>query len=218
MRKPSICASIINKDTEAVAAVEPLVDLFEVRIDLIGEGWGEVARQLQKPWIACNRIATEGGNWQDSEARRKEELLKAIRLGASIIDIELTTPNLDNFIPLVKKEAKCLLSFHDIKQTPPIDSLKNIIKRQLAAGADIGKLVTTACNAEDNLTILRLIPQFPETKIIAFAMGSLGLSSRILCPLAGGFLTYASIEKGTESAPGQLTVEELSDLYRLVKQ
>jgi 3-dehydroquinate dehydratase type I len=218
MRKPSICASIINKDTEAVAAVEPLVDLFEVRIDLIGEGWGEVARQLQKPWIACNRIATEGGNWQDSEARRKEELLKAIQLGASIIDIELTTPNLGNFIPLIKKEAKCLLSFHDTEKTPPLDELKKIIKRQLAAGADICKVVTTATCAADNLTILRLIPQFPETKIIAFAMGSLGLSSRILCPLAGGFLTYASIEKGAESAPGQLTVEELSDLYRLVKQ
>ena len=218
MRKPSICASIVNKDTEAVAVVEPLVDLFEVRIDLIGEGWGEIVRQLQKPWIACNRIASEGGNWQDSEARRKEELLKAIRLGASIIDIELSAPNLGNFIPLIKKEARCLLSFHDSGQTPPLDSLKNIIKRQLAAGADICKLVTTAVNAEDNLTILRLIPQFPQANIIAFSMGPLGISSRILCPLAGGFLTYASVKEGAESAPGQLTVEELSDLYGLVQQ
>ena len=120
-------------------------------------------------------------------------------------------------IQFTKKRATCLLSFHDIEKTPPIDKLKNIIKRQLAAGADICKLVTTATNAEDNLTVLRLIPEFPQANIIAFAMGQLGLSSRILCPLAGGFLTYASIAKGTESAPGQLSVEELSELYRLVK-
>jgi len=218
MKKPLICACITNKDTEAVVAVEPLVDFFEVRIDLIGEGWQAVAEKLNKPWIACNRIAPEGGNWQGSEARRKEELLKAIRLGASIIDIELTTPNLDNFIPLIKKSARCLLSFHDTKQTPPIGELKNIIKRQLAAGADICKLVTTATNAEDNLTILRLIPDFPQANIIAFAIGLPGLSSRILSPLAGGFLTYASVERGAESAPGQLTVRELSDLYRLVEE
>lgn len=218
MRKPSICASIVNKDIEAIAVVEPLVDLFEVRIDLIGEGWDEIARLLQKPWVACNRIASEGGNWQDSEARRKEELLKAIRLGASIIDIELSAPNLGNFIPLIKKEARCLLSFHDRGQTPPLGSLKNIIKRQLAAGADICKLVTTAVNAEDNLTILRLIAQFPQTKIIAFSMGPLGIPSRILCPLAGGLLTYASLKEGSESAPGQLSVKGLSDLYELVKK
>lgn len=218
MKKPSICASIINKDLEAIKEIEPLVELFEVRIDLIGDGWQDIAGQLEKPWLACNRIKAEGGGWQDSEARRKEELLKATQLGADMVDIELATPNLDRVVPLVKKQSKCLLSFHDIKETPPLDSLKKIVKRQLAAGADICKVVTFAHNAEDNLTILRLIPEFPEARIVAFAMGPLGLPSRILSPLVGGDFTIAAVEKGAESAPGQITVTELYNLYRLVKQ
>lgn len=218
MEKPAICASIINSDLEAIKSVEPLVELFEVRIDLIGDSWQDIARQLEKPWIACNRIQEEGGSWQESEARRKEELLKAIQLGANIVDIELATPNLEKVVPLVKKQAKCLLSYHNIQQTPPLENLKKIVKRQLAAGADICKVVTFAQNAEDNLAILKLIPEFPGVNIIAFAMGPIGLPSRILSPLVGGYLTYAAIEKGAQSAPGQMTVNELYKLYQMVKQ
>ena len=218
MKKPRICASIINNNLAAIREVEPLVELFEVRIDLIGDGWQEVTRQLEKPWIACNRLAQEGGNWQDSEARRKEELLKACELGAGIVDIELATTNLDKVVSLIKKKAKCLLSFHELRKTPSLENLKMIVKQQLAAGADICKVVTTAQNAGDNLIILRLISEFPETRIVAFAMGPLGLTSRILSPLVGGDFTYAAIEKGSESAPGQITVTDLNKLYQMVSQ
>ena len=218
MKKPRICASIVNRDLAAIREVEPLVELFEVRIDLIGDKWQEVARQLEKPWIACNRMAQEGGSWQDSEARRKEELLKAIQLGADIVDIELATTNLERVVSLIKKGAKCLLSFHELEKTPALDSLKRIVKKQLAAGADICKVVTTAQKFEDNITILKLISEFPEARIVAFAMGPLGLPSRILSPLVGGDFTYSAIEKGGESAPGQIQVAELKKLYQMVSQ
>ena len=218
MKKPRICASIVNRDLAAIREVEPLVELFEVRIDLIGDKWQEVARQLEKPWIACNRMAQEGGSWQDSEARRKEELLKAIQLGADIVDIELATTNLERVVSLIKKGAKCLLSFHELEKTPALDSLKKIVKRQLAAGADICKVVTTAQKFEDNITILKLISEFPEARIVAFAMGPLGLPSRILSPLVGGDFTYAAIEKGCESAQGQIQVAELKKLYQMVTE
>ncbi len=218
MRKPHICASIINSNSAAVKAVEPMVAIFEVRIDLIGEGWQDIARQLEKPWIACNRIKAEGGSWQASEARRKEELLKAVQLGADIVDIELATPNLENIVLLVKKQAKCLLSYHNFNKTPPLEDLKKTVRQQLSTGADICKMVTQAQEAEDNLTILRLIPEFPGVDIIAFTMGPIGLPSRILSPLVGGYITYAAIEKDAQSAPGQMTVDELYKLYRMVKQ
>ena len=80
IKRPKICASITNRDQMAIREVKPLVELFEVRIDLIGDGWQEIIKQLGKPWIACNRIKEEGGSWKDSEARRKEALLKAIQI------------------------------------------------------------------------------------------------------------------------------------------
>ena len=216
--RPRICAAIVSNDLEAVKDLEPLIDLFEVRIDLIGAGWREIAKHLQKPWIACNRSAEEGGSWRGAETERIAELVSAIELGTDIIDIELGTENLEETMKLIKKNSvKCLLSFHSLVGTPPLDTLKEIVESQLAAGADISKIVTTARKFEDNLTILQLISEFPAQRIVAFAMGDMGLTSRILCPLIGGDFTYASISEGKESAPGQITVKDLRQIYEMLK-
>jgi len=218
MKEPRICAVIVNNDFEAVRQVEPFVDLFEVRIDLIGDGWQELVKQFKKPWIGCNRSADEGGSWAGDEAGRVEKLLEATELGADIIDLELRTANLKPAIELIKQRAKCLLSFHHLESTPPLNSLREIVQRQLAAGADICKVVTTAQSFEDNLTVLQLISEFPGTRIVSLAMGPLGFTSRVLCPLVGGDFTYASIEPGKESASGQITVGELRKIYAMVKE
>jgi 3-dehydroquinate dehydratase type I len=176
-----------------------------------------LVKQLNRPWIACNRSAEEGGKWEGDEARRIDELVKAIELGADIVDIELNTRNLEAAIPVIKKRAKCLLSFHELEKTPSLDRMKGIVQKELEAGADICKVITTAQRLEDNLTVLQLIAKFPKTKIVSFAMGPLGLASRILCPLVGSDFTYASIEEGKESAPGQITARELRKLYNAIK-
>lgn len=216
MKRPRICAVIIDNNPQALREIEPFVDLLEVRIDLIGNGWQQLVKQLEKPCIACNRSASEGGSWKKSEAERIEELINASELGADIVDIELATTNLRETVRLIKKRAKCLLSFHELEKTPSLESLKEIVQKQLEAGADICKVVTTAQRLEDNLTVLQLISEFPETKVVSFAMGPLGFMSRVLCPLVGGDFVYASIEKGKESASGQITVRELRKLYRMV--
>ncbi len=216
MKKPKICVVIINNDLEAVKKVEPFVDLFEVRIDLIGDGWQELVKQLEKPWIACNRMVDEGGKWQGDEVGRIEKLLEAVGLGADIIDLELRTENLKAAIELIKKRAKCLLSFHELRETPPLNSMREVVRKQLEAGADICKVVTTAQCLEDNLNVLQLISEFPKTRMVALAMGPLGFASRVLCPLVGGDFTYASIEQGKESASGQITVKELRKIYEMV--
>lgn len=217
MKNNRICAVITNKK-QNIPQIASIADLFELRIDLIGEGWEECAVKLPKAWIACNRRKEEGGKWQGSEQRRIEELLKALPLGAAIVDIELETDGLDKIVAVIKQKADCLISYHNINETPSFDALKDIVARQLEAGADICKVVTFANKDEDNFTVLRLIPQFPGKRVIAFAMGEKGLASRILCPIIGGDFTYAAIEKGAESAEGQLTVEELHQIYRMVQK
>lgn len=214
--KPKICAAITNKDLKTITEVEPLVNLFELRIDLVGEGWPDLATRLKKPWIACARSKAEGGNWPGDDAEKVEELITAAELGADMVDIELGTTNLAAVIPLIKRRAKCLVSLHELKKTPPLEQLKEIVKKQLSVGADICKVVTTAQSPADNLTTLRLIAEFPKVKMVSFAMGPLGLASRVLCPLVGGYFTYASLAEGKESAPGQLTADQLRRIYRMM--
>jgi len=218
MKRPRICAVIVNSDVEAVKNVESLVDLFEVRIDLVGAGWRDVAAKLTKPWIACNRRKEEGGGWRGGEVDRVKELLSALELKPVIVDLELATENLVEIVPQVKKQAKCLLSYHDFEGTPPLGELVGIVRRQMKAGADIGKVVTTATKFEDNLTALQLIADFRQARVVSFAMGPLGFVSRVLCPLVGGDFTYASIETGKESAAGQITVRDLRKLYEVLKR
>jgi len=131
MSKVRLCASITSNDIPSVKMIEPIVDLFEVRIDLIGDSWTDVARQLKKPWIACNRMVEEGGKWEGNEARRIERLLQAIELGAKIVDIEYNAKNVENIIKLIKKRAECLLSFHDFQKTPSLDVMKQIVNKEL---------------------------------------------------------------------------------------
>jgi 3-dehydroquinate dehydratase-1 len=215
--KPRICAAIVNNDLEAIKGVEPLVDMLEVRIDLIGSGWRELVRHLEKPWIACNRRAEEGGSWQGSESQRIDELLSAVKLGAGIFDIELSSPGVASVVKEVKGQADCLLSYHDLEQTPSLEKMREIVNNQLAAGADICKVIGTARSFADNMVTLQLISEFPESRIVAFAMGPLGLTSRVLCPLVGSYFTYASISEGLESAAGQLTVKDLREIYGLLE-
>ncbi|MFH1016279.1 MAG: type I 3-dehydroquinate dehydratase [Chloroflexota bacterium] len=218
MKRPRICAVIVNSDVKAVKNVESLVDLFEVRIDLIGAGWRDVAAKLTKPWIVCNRRKEEGGGWRGSEVDRIKEFLSALELKPAIMDIELATESLAAIVPQVKKQAKCLLSYHDFEGTPSLGELVGIVRRQMKAGADIVKVVTTATKFEDNLTALQLIADLRQARVVSFAMGLLGSVSRVLCPLVGGDFTYASIETGKESAAGQITVRDLRKLYEVLKR
>jgi 3-dehydroquinate dehydratase type I len=208
--------AVVSDEFKAIENVAPLVDIFELRIDLIGGDWREIVRHLKKPWIACNRRKEEGGSWQGSESGRIAELLSAVELGASIIDVELATSGIDAVVKELKGRVDCLLSYHDLETTPSTESMKDTIRRQLDTGADICKVVTTARNIADNMAVLQLIADFPAEKVISFAMGPLGYLSRVLCLPAGGYLTYAAIEAGSESAPGQLTAGDLRKIYGLM--
>jgi 3-dehydroquinate dehydratase I len=214
--KPVICIPVVSDDPSALKKAEPLADFFEVRIDLIGRNWREVAKQINKPWLACNRRAEEGGKCKGNEADRVQELLSAIQLGARIIDIELATPGLAKVVKEIKDRAQCLISYHNMKETPR-EKLHEVVRQQQAFGADICKIVTTARAFADNIAVLQLIREFPGTKIVAFAMGAEGQISRVLSPLVGGCFTYASMAEGKESAAGQIAAEDIIKIYRMLE-
>ena len=84
----------------------------------------------------------------------------------------------------------------------------------MATGAEITKIVTRAETWGDNLRVLELIPKARDmgTQIIALCMGPMGRISRVFSLLLGGYLTFASLEEGQESATGQIPVAEMKSL------
>jgi 3-dehydroquinate dehydratase I len=213
MTEPRIAVTLVEGNPDLIARWEAAVDFWELRLDLIGPGWPLLAADLHKPWIACNRRPQEGGQGQVDESARCAELQNSLQAGAGIVDIELSSPGLSEMVNQIKLRASCLISYHNFKDTPSFEVLNEIVCRQKEAGADICKIVTTARSMEDNLSILKLVRLNADRRVVAFAMGPEGRISRILSPLAGAYFTFASLATGRESAPGQMTVAEMREIY-----
>ena len=108
--------------------------------------------------------------------------------------------------------AKIIVSNHNFNSTHKPEELDGIFKQALEIGASICKVIGTAIRYEDNLTYLGWLGTHPGN--IAFAMGHLGVPSRVVSALVGGAFTYASARRGEESAQGQPTFAELREIYK----
>ena len=104
MKRPRICAVITENDYKVAAGIERFVDFYEVRLDLIGDGWQAWVKKLSRPWIATNRLPEEGGRWSGSEIERISRLFEAVKLGARIVDIELRTEGLADIMAQLKRK------------------------------------------------------------------------------------------------------------------
>lgn len=202
-----------------------LADVVELRIDFIRNvNLTKLLSAKRGKVIVTARKKDEGGNFEGDEEKRFVLLSKAVILRADFVDIELSTDETftKKLLGDIKKygdQTNLIVSHHDFNGTQSESKLQNIFNECVGRGAHIVKIVTFANSAEDNLKILKLISYAKKTnrKIIALCMGEKGKISRIMAPYFGSYLSFASLEKGAESAPGQLTVEEMREIFRILK-
>jgi 3-dehydroquinate dehydratase type I len=96
-----------------------------------------------------------------------------------------------------------------------LPKLQEVLKKEIVSGAEVCKIITTANRVEDNITTLNFVSKASKNaKIVCFSMGELGKPSRLLSPLFGAFFTIASLQRGKETAKGQLTFQEMRRLYQ----
>ena len=211
-----ICIPITAKRAEdtvlEMLSASKYADIVELRIDYIPELQNaeacieESLKRKIKPVIITNRPVREGGKFNGSEQDRLRLLQKAIDLGVDYVDVEY-----DSIKQITRRNSsKIIISHHNFKETP--HDLSKIYDEICQQKPDIVKIVTHANDITDNIRIFELL-QSTNIPTISFCMGELGYISRILTGKFGGFLTFASLEKGKESAPGQLTADELSKIY-----
>jgi 3-dehydroquinate dehydratase type I len=174
----------------------------------------------KKPFIVTNRKKEEGGRYKGEERERLSVLQKAVDLGADYIDVEFTAErSLLQDLIRNRRDTQIILSFHDFRRTPSIKELQKLFGQMIQLGTDVIKIVPFARSWEDNLNILSLIPLAKERrqKIVAFCMGEKGKISRVFSPFLGAAWTYASFGRTRLSAPGQLTVRELTDIWEKLR-
>jgi 3-dehydroquinate dehydratase type I len=224
-----ICIPITAATTaEALVKIEKgfgLADILELRIDGIRKvNLEKLLAGRKGEFLVTNRVKEEGGAFIGGEEERVALLTKAVALGSDYVDLEIRTKealilNLKKNIEAYQGRTQLILSYHNLERTPSLKELKIKIEEGRRAGADIIKIVPQAGRMDDNLKVLSLIPyaQKKGLQIIAFCMGAQGKMSRIMAPMLGSYLTYASLTRGEESAPGQMTVGEIKQVFKILQ-
>jgi 3-dehydroquinate dehydratase/shikimate dehydrogenase len=189
--------------------VDQGVKLVELRVDCI-QSEVNLARLLKdKPGpvvFTCRRVR-DGGHWQKSEGERITLLRQAIVAGVDYVDIE---EDIAAGIPRFGK-TKRIVSLHNFQETPV--NLNEIHARLAGMNADIVKIATMAHSPHDNTRMLQLI-QNAKIPTIGICMGDIGTPSRILAGKFGAPFTFATFHAERMLAPGQLTFEQMSQIYR----
>jgi len=192
-------------------------DLIEVRLDSLKnhDRIADIPSCCKTPLIATNKSTGCHGNFSGSETERQKILVDAARNGFTYVDVDLGTPQQTELIAkLWEAGAKVIVSFHDFEQTPQISKLGKVLDEEIALGADVCKIITTARTVEDNLVTLDFVSEASKkAKIVCFAMGELGKHSRLVSPVFGAFFTFASLDEKRKTAKGQLTINEMKCAY-----
>jgi 3-dehydroquinate dehydratase/shikimate dehydrogenase len=145
-------------------------------------------------------------------------LTEALKAGAEFIDFEyenfLSAENQERIRRALSQASKgrLILSVHNFETKFP-----NIIKLhrhiQTLYPAAIPKLVYTANHISDCFEAFDLLHRTGGERIV-FCMGEAGLISRIIAKKLNSFVTFASINDESATAPGQMTVEQFKTIYR----
>jgi 3-dehydroquinate dehydratase/shikimate dehydrogenase len=208
-----ICVSIGRGRHRHVIAehrhlVEQGAKLVELRIDYIN---GEVnikrlVADRPSPVIITCRRPGEGGKFAGTEDQRLMLLRTAIAEGVEYVDLE---EDVAGKIPRFGR-TKRIVSYHDFRKTP--DKLPELHARLSGLDPDIIKICTMANHPRDNLRTLQLSRQ-SKIPTVGICMGDIGAPTRILGGRFGAPLTFATFHHERALAPGQLSFQQMTEIY-----
>lgn len=213
-----ICAAISGPSyldaSKQLSVAEQYSELAELRLDLFEEiDMNEIAALKNKSQIPLIFTFRSSANTESEEARLKT-ILQLASLHPAYIDLESTVPH--EFIIHLQSlysDVKLIISHHDFDETP-ID-FSEILTGMQKTKATFYKLAFYAKSALDALRLLVFTKEHGATNLITVSMGEEGTFSRILAPLFGSKISYASLTQQT--APGQIPATMLVKNYRAKK-
>jgi 3-dehydroquinate dehydratase/shikimate dehydrogenase len=213
-----VIAENIGEVRKQIDLAAETADIVEIRLDYISElNDGDLRKIISGkkcPLIMTCRKQEEGGKYAGSEERRIEILKRCTEFGADYVDIEMSSGRqaVEELIAC-RKDSKIILSYHNFNEMPA--DIDGIYLQMKKLGGDILKISVMSTDLKDNLRMFGLIEKAKEEgrNFIGICMGELGEVSRILSLAYGSYLTFGCIEKGKESAPGQISCGILRDVY-----
>jgi 3-dehydroquinate dehydratase type I len=207
-----ICVSVANRKG-LQEAIQSGAGMIELRLDLLREPPSELFPLIPgnlETIITCRRGVY-------SEEERIDLLKTGIKLGAAYVDLEIETPagQMENMIQAARQAGtRVIVSYHNFKRTADREDLESMMLACYERGAEIAKIATQVNAPEDVRNLLSLY-DLPGKKVI-LGMGPKGRITRVMGPYLGSAFTFASTGEGGETAPGQLTVKQLNEIYNVI--
>jgi len=189
--------------------IEQGARLVEFRLDYI-RGEANIPRLLAdrpSPVLISCRRETDGGRFAGNEQDRLMLLRTAVAEGAEYVDLE---EDIASLIPRFGN-TKRVISLHDFRKTP--DDLEAIHRRLARLDADVVKISTMANRPSDNLRMFRLVRD-AKIPTVGLCMGDIGIPTRILAGRFGAPFTFATFSDERTLAPGQLSYDQMVNVYR----
>jgi len=207
-----ICVSVSHSE-QLKKAVQSGAEMLELRLDLIGEKPDSLFPRIPKelPVVVTCRPGIH------SEEERFSLLKKGLELGAAYADVE--TESSSQYISDLKASAesfgkRLIVSYHNFERTPGLEDLESVMIACYEKGGDVAKIATQVHGYDDLLSLLALY-KLPGQKVI-LGMGPQGRILRVIAPYLGGAFTFASLEVGKETAPGQMSIQEMQNIYKVL--
>jgi 3-dehydroquinate dehydratase I len=173
----------------------------------------EIVKGISKRAVFTLRSVKQKGKFTGNNEDRIFWLKQLSLTQPMLLDVELQTLLDDDELVdfFTEQKTRILVSWHDFEKTPANNELVDVLG-QMRIYSNYVKVVTAARNVHDCIRLLELYDVTTELNLITFAMGELGILSRVLCTIYGNApFTYAALEEAI--APGQLTVQQMRKLY-----
>ena len=194
-------------------------DVVELRLDCLIDfaeaELQEVTAKIDRPVIVTLRPREQGGHIDTDKSARQHFWKNQARLPERVLfDIEVELAQ-DGTSIADTDWQRVICSHHDFDGVPA--SLNQIYEAMSRTPARILKIAVAANDVTDCIPLFQLIERARTEgrDVIAVAMGSAGVATRILGPSRGNYLTYGSLGTERGTAPGQLTADQLRKLYRV---
>ena len=212
-----ICTTIQNKDLEEVFDLlensVPQIQMAEIRLDrcpLSEDDITELFSSSDTPLVATCRVSPEGDvTWEEAEKR----LTAAIEAGAAFVDLEIEAPKeMGKRLRRVCSEYGTVMirSAHFFDGTPSQEILLSTAGKCRRFGGEIVKIATMANDGKDAERVLSLYDTEDPGRLIAFAMGGHGRTSRLTCLAKGAPFSYAALSEEEAAAPGQWSYDKMN--------
>jgi 3-dehydroquinate dehydratase/shikimate dehydrogenase len=160
--------------------------------------------------IATCRRRRAGGRYRGTIAKQLVHLGEALRAGCEWYDLEIESASRCpvELLDVLLGEGRAICSAHFFQRTPK--DFKPVVAWLASLRPDAIKIAAQCESLSEARRVIAL--SRGRRDAIAVPMGDVALPMRVLALREGNALVYAPVEN--ETAPGQVSLEEMKNLYR----